>query len=319
MKAEQLQQIVNQTRPLKSNESGLASKFFVINGVAYSYYRAVLLSTPAPGVPDFCCDGDTLVKAVNALSGTVKFSLTEENLTISAGKLRNRLSLFKDEMPTLPQPTHFTQVSGSLLPTLKELAKLVPEEAPRLWGTSLLLRGGFGYATNSVYMVRTALGVKLPFEVALPKSCVSVLAKLSREPVALAYEKNVLTFTFDDGSYLQTPVLAERWPDLDSYFTDNPHVAVHEELVETLDQIKSYAEPGLAIHFMPPNTAKFTAGLNTATLTFDNPVIDKEFSLALNYAVQFIKKGCTISHDSRFISIVEDSRQVILAYATGNK
>lgn len=316
MDAELFKAIVNQTRPLKCNETGLAAKFFVIKEVAYSYYRAVLLSTPAPGLPDFVVDGDTLIKVANALVGKVKFSMTDNNLTISAGKVRNRLQLFTDEMPTMHQPTHFTQVTGELLPTLKELAKLVPEEAPQLWGTSLLLRNNYGYATNSIYMVRTELGVKLPFEVALPKSCVTVLTKLSREPVAIAFERNVLTFTFADSSYLQTPVLAGRWPDLDAFFTDAPHVEVHPELIETLDQIKTYAEPGVIIELTQPNKASFVVGLNTADMVFDNNLVDKDYSLALNYMVQFIKSGVSIAHLQRFVSIKEGTRQVILAYAT---
>lgn len=314
MQADFIKEVVSHTRPLKCAETGLAAKFFVIDEVAYSYYRAVLLSTPAPGFPNFVVDGDALIKAVAGLKGEVKLSVSDTRLTMTCGKVRTWLPLFFEELPMLPQPTHFIQVSGQLLPTLKELAKLVPEEAPRLWGTSLLLRGEYGYATDSVYMVRTPLGVKLPFEVALPKSCVTVLTKLSREPVAIAFERNTLTFTFSDHSYMQTPVLAERWPDLDTFFPDLEYEPVVAELVEALEQVKAYAEPGVTIEFLPPNKACFNTEQGTADMVFDTHFIKKYHTLSLQRLFQFYKKESSTAMTAKFISIQGNNQTVVLAF-----
>lgn len=318
MKAEEFQKIVSQARPLKDNTDGLASMFFIRNEVAYSYYRAVLLSTPALGMPDFCVSGEDLIKAAAAAKGEVKFSVTEQRLTITSGRVKNWLPLFLDrELPILPQPTHFIQVSGDLLPTLKELAKLVPEEAPRSWGTSLLLRGDFGYATDSQYMVRVQLGVKLPFEVALPKACVTVLSRLAREPVALAFEKNILTFTFADNSYLQTPVLNETWPDLQTFFPQLQYKVVDDELIEVLEQIKPYGESGIHFDMVAPNKASFNTGTNEASIVFDNNCIDMDHSLQLKTMIQFYKSGVELAHTSKFVSVKDDKRTVVLALKKG--
>ena len=314
MNAEYLQQVVNQTRPLKGSETGLASKFFVKSGIAYSYYRAVLLATPVENLPDFCVDGDDLVRAVNAMKGTVKLTVTETRLNLSAGKLRTWLPLYKEELPILPQPTHFTQVVGSILPTLKELAKLVPEEAAKLWGTSLLLRGEYGYATDSTYIVRSKLGVKLPFEVALPKSCVSILIKLQREPASIAFERNTLTITFSDNSYVQTPVLSERWPDLSSFFPEQVYTPVSSELVETLAQIKQYAEPGVTLDITGPSTAKFFVNLTEACLDFDSPCFSKPCKFSLKHLVQFIREGSQIAYNERFATVINNEQYVTVSY-----
>lgn len=314
MTDEEFRKIVSQARPLKDTTDGLAAMFFVRDQVAYSYYRSTLLSTPALGMPDFCVDGDSIIRAAAAAKGNVKFSLTEQRLTITSGKVKNWLPLYNDkELPILPQPTHFTQVSGDILPTLKELAKLVPEEAPRAWGTSLLLRGDFGYATDSQYMVRVQLGVKLPFEVALPKACVTVLARLAREPVALAFEKSVLTFTFADNSYLQTPVLADKWPDVDGFFNPLDYKPVSEELLEVLEQIKPYGETGVHFDMEVPNKASFNTGTSEASIVFDSNIIECTHSLQLKTMIQFFKSGVELAHTDKFVSIKDDKRIVILA------
>lgn len=314
MKAEEFQKIVAQARPLKDNTDGLAAMFFIRSEVAYSYYRSTLLSTPAPGWPDFCVDGESMLKAAAAAKGEVKLSVTEQRLTITSGRVKNWLPLFTDrELPILPQPTHFTQVTGDLLPTLKELAKLVPEEAPRSWGTSLLLRGDFGYATDSQYMVRVQLGAKLPFEVALPKACVTVLARLAREPVALAFEKNILTVTFADNSYLQTPVLAEAWPSLAPFFPELNYEQVNPELIEVLEQIKPYGETGVHFSMEAPNKASFNAGTSEAAITFDNNIISCTHSLQLRTMLQFYKLNVELAYTDKFVSIRDGARVVVLA------
>jgi len=314
MEADELRKIVSQARPLKDSTDGLASMFFIRNEVAYSYYRSVLLSTPAPGLPDFCVGGEALIKAAASAKGKVKLTVTEQRLTITSGRVKSWLPLFLDrELPILPQPTHFIQVSGDLLPTLKELAKLVPEEAPRSWGTSLLLRGDFGYATDSQYMVRVLLGVKLPFEVALSKACVTVLSRLAREPVALAFEKNILTFTFADNSYMQTPVLADAWPDLQAFFPELTYTPVDDELLEVLEQIKPYGETGVHFNMEKPNKASFNAGTSEATIVFDGNIIAFTHSLQLKTMLQFYTSGVSLAYTKKFVSVKSDKRTIVLA------
>lgn len=318
MEASKLKALVLQTRPLKCAEDGLASLFFVIDGVAYSWYKAVLLATPVNGtLPNFCVDGDALVKAVSALSGTVKLNVTDQNLSISAGKVRFRLALCHAEMPVLPKHTEFIQTSGSLLPALKQLARFVPDEAPKLWATTILLRDEYGYATDGNYMVRVKLPVKLPFELKLPKACVAVLNKLSRDPVSLWFHRNVLTMTFDDGSYMQTPVFAEDWPNVQSFFSVDKalYAPIHTELIETLDSIKSYSENGTWLEIAGPAKAGFNFETQTATLAFDNQVFPKEnIAVTMRDLIRFAMPGSYWAWTRNFISIATPDYTAIMAF-----
>ena len=142
----------------------------------------------------------------------------------------------------------------------------------------------------------------------------SVLTKLQREPAAIAFEKNTLTTTFSDNSYLQTPVLAERWPDLSPFFQSTPHVKVTEEFVEVLKQIKQYAEPGVTFKITGPNTAKFCVNLTEADITFDSPCFSKECMLSLKHLVQFIDSESQIAYNEKFVNVVNGEQSVTFSY-----
>lgn len=318
MDADKLKALVLQTRPLKCAEDGLASLFFVVNNVAYSWYKAVLLATPVNGkLPDFCVNGEGLVRAVSSLQGTVKLSVTDQNLSISAGKVRFRLPLCRGEMPVLPKHNEFIQTPGSLLPALKQLARFVPDEAPKLWATTILLRGNYGYATDGNYMVRVKLPVSLPFELKLPKACVAVLNKLSREPASLWFHRNVLTMTFDDGSYMQTPVFAEDWPNIQSFFNVDKalYAPVHSELVEALQSVKAYSENGTWLEVNESNVAGFNFDNQTATLSFDNQVFPRtKIAVTMRDLIRFAEPNAYWAWTDHFISIATKDYTAIMAF-----
>lgn len=307
-----LKGLIQKVRPIPGGEDGLAALAFAQEGRLYSYYRNVLLSTPTPeGFPDFIVKGDALLKAATA---DAKLSVSDTRLTIVSGKIRTWLPLDNESLLPEPVPTgEFTQVPKTLIATLKDMAKLVPNEAPRIWSTSLLLKGQYAYATDGEYIVRQKLEVQLPFTCALPKSLITVLAKLGKPLNSISFDDHVLYITFDDGSRLSSPVYAEQWPDVSDFFIAQDVEEVHPELLEFLGQVNQYADGTTRVEFAKPNIAKFRAGDTDVEAKFDNPWVKTAFGTSLKLMVDFVEKGAKISFAERFAIVKYEDRTIIIA------
>lgn len=309
-----LKALIQRVRPITGGEDGLASLAFSKGGRLYSYYRNVLLSTPVPaGFPEFCVKADSLLKAATATS---KLSISDTRLTLTSGKIKTWLQLDKEAMLPEPTPsTDFVQVPDGLITVMKELVKFIPNEAPRIWATSLLLKGQFAYATNGSYIVRQRLAVQLPFTCALPKALVAVLAKLAKPMATMAFDGYVLYITFADGSRLSSPVYAEPWPDVSDFFLAEDMVPVDQELVEFLEQVKPYAAEadGVRVEFIAPNEAKFQFGETGAHAKFEGNWIPINFATSLNHMWQFISAGADIVFKERFAIVRYPDRTIVIA------
>jgi hypothetical protein len=304
--------LMSQVRPITGGNDGLGSLVFSQGGRLYSYYRQVLLSAPAPeGFPEFVVAADALVKAATKNS---KLSVSPTRLTLTSGKLKTWLPLNTDSvLPESSPTTEFVQMPTGLVATLKELAKFVPSEAPRVWATSLLLHGQYAYATDGQTMMRQRLDVQLPFTVALPKSLITVLVKLNKPITTLSFNGNVLYATFADGSRLSSPVYAEKWPDLTNFFMAQEMSSVHPELIEFISSVKQYAGDGTDVTFEPPNTAKFNVGETEAVATFEANWIQKGFRISLKALSDSIDSQAEMALTDNFLMVKYTDRTYIVA------
>lgn len=307
-----LKALVQRVRPITGGEDGLASLAFSKGGRLYSYFRNVLISTPVPAnFPEFCVKADALLKASTANS---KLSVSATRLTLSAGKVKTWLPL--DTESILPEPTpaaDFVQVPEGLVKMLKALDKYVPQEAPSVWATSLLLKGQFAYATNGTYMIRQRLEVQLPFTCALPKALVAVLSKLGKPLATMAFDGFNLYVTFADGSRLSSPVYASQWPDVSNFFLAEDVQQVDAELIEFLEQVKPFASDDPIVEFKAPNNASFKAGETIANAEFTGSWIPRNFTTSLAMLVQFIEPNAEIAFTERFALVKYPDRTIIIS------
>ena len=312
MEAVDLKGMLERVRPITKGEGGLAALVFSTRGRLYSFFRNVMLSCPVPeDFPEFCCNGDLLVKAATTTS---KLSVSDTRLTLVSGKIRTWLPLDKESM--LPEPVpgaEFVQVPEGLIKMLVELAKLVPEEAPQVWATSLLLKGAYAYATNGAYIVRQKLDIQLPFSCAFPKALVTVLAKLKKPLGTMSFDGHQIYITFTDGSRLSSPVYGSEWPDVSSFFEALDMEPVHPELIEFLQQVKPFCDDDPKVTFEIPNTASFWAGEAMAEAKFDSEWIKSSFATSLKYLSAFTDKSAEIAFTKRFAMIKYEKRTIILA------
>ncbi|QQO39126.1 hypothetical protein SPHG1_05 [Salmonella phage SPHG1] len=193
---------VQQARPIKYTDSGLMGKIWIADGTIHSYYKNVLLRAPCKGFPDLQVDAESFRKAVNAARTE---EITNFNITaaVTAGVLKTRMQALNEPIPPLATVNNWYSAHGELLPVLTALAKWVPNEAPQVWATSLLLRDGYAYATNGKYMIREKLNVDFEFECAIAKPMLEALVKLKMEPVG--YARGQMFFGFADGVQMDAP------------------------------------------------------------------------------------------------------------------
>lgn len=307
-----LKKLMQQVRPITGGEDGLASLVFSKYGRLYSYYRNVLISAPVPeGFPEFVVKADSLVKASTAATA---LSVSATRLTLNSGKVKTWLQLDTESMlPEITPKTDFVQVPEGLVAVLKEMAKLVPSEAPRIWSTSLLLKGQYAYATDGSYIVRKRLNVQLPFTCALPHSLITVLAKLNKPLATMAFDGFNLYVTFADGSRLSSPVYAESWPDVSDFFMAEELEPVNPELLEFLEQVKPYAKDEVVVEFTTPNLATFRLPDTEAQAAFTDGWVKQNFATSLSSLVKFVDKGAMITFTERFAVVKYEEQTVIIA------
>lgn len=312
VKTFELLKLIKMVRPITGGENGIAALAFSKGGRLYSFYRNVMLSVPVPeGFPEFVVKGDSLIKAATDKSS---LSVSATRLTLTSGKLKTWLQLDNESM--LPEPipsSDFTQVPEGLAKLLKEMDKLVPQEAPRLWATSLLLKGSYAYATDGTYILRRKLDVQLPFACALPKSLVQVLAKLNKPLATTAFDGKNFYVTFNDGSRLSSPVYAEPWPDVSNFFMAEEMQPANSEMLEFLEQVKPYAADGVTVNFVKPNMAGFRVGETEATATFESSWIPRNFTTSLKHILDFIEPGAQIAFADRYMTVKYDDRTIIIS------
>lgn len=317
-----MQEVVLSVRPISYDDTGLMSKIWVKDGVMHSFYKNVLLWRAVSGVEDFQVDAESLVKAVKAAkSETITFNITEAgNMTIVAGRLRTRMQVLNDPIPAQTKISNWYSTHGQLLPTLVALAKWVPKEAPKAWATTLLLRNGFAYASDGKYMIKEKLNVDFEFECAITKPMLQVLVKLKAEPTSIAYHREKLFFGFDSGLSMDAPTLAEKWPNIDNFFTAVEHKEFEftDELGETLNQLTGYDEGQAVLEITNETTAK--ASLPDKVLpkmVVDVKFEKTKFPFPFNVSISNLSKlssGMTnIALGGRTMKLWNNERTVILS------
>lgn len=317
----QMQEDVQSVRPIKYEDTGLMSKIWVIDGVMYSYYKNVLLWKPVPGIENFQVDAESFRKAVNAAkSEEIVFNATAAgNLTITAGRLKTRMQLLNDPIPDHHKINNWYSTHGQLLPTLVALAKWVPDQAPKAWATTLLLRNGYAFASDGKYMIRERLNVDFEFECAITKPMLQTLVKLKSEPTSIAYFRDKLYFGFEDGLSMDAPTLADKWPDINNFFAlEHKEFEYTKELNETLEQLTGYDEGKAVLEILDESNARSALPDKlipkmTVEIKFETTKFPLPFNVSISHMSKLSKGMTNIGIGSRTLKMWSDARTVILS------
>ena len=140
---------------------------------------------------------------------TVSFSLNKK-LTIKTNKLRSSFSVRDiNDYPIMQHPVINVEINDAILPALKRLRGFISDNDNRAWATGILIKDGYGYATDNIIMARDKL---LDMQqIVIPGRLIDILLKIGKEPTHYAVNDNAIYFQFDD-MWLKSSLLDDNWP-----------------------------------------------------------------------------------------------------------
>lgn len=315
-------ELATSVRPVHYEADGLMRLLWVKDKVMYSFYKNVLISTPA-NLPDFMVEATPLLKAVRAAkSKEMKFNITDGgNLTISAGRLRTRMTLVNEPVPEVHGVQSWSAVQEGLLSTLGTMSKLVPDAAPQLWATTLLFRNGYAFAADGNYLVRQKLPVEFEFECAMTRPLLDILVKLKAQPTSMAYQQNMMHFSVSGNINLSCPVTTHKWPNVDKFFVAEYHMEpITEEFKEVVAQLQTYNEGAAIIRINSDGKAvcRFPTDQlanQVVDIQFDETSFKRNLNLGIHNLARFVKDAKFIGYGNKLI-VLDNSIQTIILSET---
>lgn len=196
--------------------------FHIYNGRIQGGNGRVTIDAPLPELKDMqlTVPADRFLKAVDGCQGEPQLTETDAGaLMVKLGSFRVRLPLAaKDEFPKQGLPGLSFTPALTLLPILKRLRPFIGEDASRPHLCSILIAGGYAYATNNPVLIRVP-APDLP-DMTIPVFAADELLRIGRNAQAVAQKDGALYFDLGDDVWLSCQLLEGEWPDVGAFFED---------------------------------------------------------------------------------------------------
>lgn len=182
------------------------------------------------------------VKAANICNGNLTTKLTATGkLTIRHKKFRATLPLLDNEMFPLVTPTAMpAKLQVPILPILEQLRGFVSEDASRPWSRSICFKGGYAYATNNVVIAKVP--APIGFDMIIPAAAIDELLRLGYEPSGAAVTPTSIAFPLNDGAWLSTLLVEEKWPDVENMVPESNPEPLPDNFLDTIKELLPFCE-----------------------------------------------------------------------------
>lgn len=163
-------------------------------------------------LPVMLVNADRLLAVVNACNSEARFSCTESNLTVTAGRLKARVALLDPgQYPRTTPAEKIAHSAASLAGALRSLLPFVAEDASRPWATSICVTATHAYATNNVIMARIAVDIGVETPVNLPGASIDAILACGEIERIRADELSV-TFYMTGDIWVKCQLVSGEWP-----------------------------------------------------------------------------------------------------------
>lgn len=236
------------------------------------------LAIEAPIESDLnCCPhAGQLIKAVSACEGVISMHVDAGRLVVKSGKFKTYVSLYDPDSwrDFLPSGNRFN-LTQPLLPIFKKLLPVAAIESPRHWAKGIKFEGKFAVATNSICLLRHELSDTFPIVANIPWQTVTQLIAIGKEPVSIQSTAHAMSFFLGDGITLTTSLICDKWPNLESLFSQAEYycgTVLSNEKLESLmtDLVKISKFTSLSCYFQN--------GHITSSLDPDATCVESEFA-----------------------------------------
>lgn len=159
-------------------------------------------------------------KAVEICEGEPTIRRDNFFVYITRKKFKAKLPCLDHEVKLLQRPDN-TKSDGKLpIEPFRKLLPFVSKDASRPWSIGILLKDGYGYATNNVIVTRAPIEYTGQ-QINLPSYCVEEILALRDLTCDVQFANNGL-YLMPEGTttWIHTRSLDLNWPDIERFFTD---------------------------------------------------------------------------------------------------
>ncbi len=222
------------------------------NGYMIAYDGSVAAGHPIEEDLQLCPHLKRLKEAASRAGATMSLSAQDNGRLSIAGDVARftvpclpGASLY----PVMPDPS-IAVLDDRLKAAFAAVHSLAKDEADTIHEQSVLLRSQTVVGCNGKLVFEAWHGIDLPPGLGIPHKAAKLISK--QVPVLTGFgwdEGRSVTFWFENGAWIKTQLMAERWPDIDTvlnkpaYYSDAPPA-----LFDALKAVLSFSEDG-AVHF----------------------------------------------------------------------
>lgn len=182
------------------------------------------------------------IKAIEACGEMPDFDITPTGrLSIKKGKFKAYLATLPiTDYPIISQEGTLVKVKPTFVDAIASIKQFVSEDASRVWSMSVLISGGYLYATNNVIVVRVPYELDYEYDVSLPIDAVNRIIDIQELPSACYVSELSFTLEYRD-MWMRSQLTNAPWPGVSQLFDGfSVDVVVPPDLKSAVEKVKSF-------------------------------------------------------------------------------
>ena len=177
-----------------------------------------------------------------------KLSVTQKNdtLVVRSGRYFATIPCYSEELLPFNPDASAVPLDDRIKHGFKKIGFLALENGQNIAQCSVLIKSGSMVATNAVVAVEYWHGLDMP-TIVVPKAFVTAIAKTKKSIVSMGFSKSSVTFYLDDGSWLQTRLFIDPWPDMSAIFNMPKELTaepIPPMLYRGIEAVEEFAQDG---------------------------------------------------------------------------
>ena len=192
----------------------------------------------------FCAPNNQLmIEALSKCGEHLSITQLDNNrLSIKSEKFKAIVPCVDPIILQVPIPdAPLGEVTDKLKTAIEAVGVLADDKAAQVYRASVLMRSGSVVATTGTILFEFWHGIDLP-TIAIPKSFVQSLSKLSKRLTKFGFSQSSITFYFEDESWLRTQLYADQWPNIEEILShkSNPWT-LPQDFYKGLDAVAPFS------------------------------------------------------------------------------
>lgn len=196
-----------------------------------------------------CPHNKLMIEALSKCEQEFTIAQDGARLAIKSGKFKAFVPCLDQSLLQIYAPDEpIAVINDTLKVALEAVSVLANEQAQNILMSSILLNGTSVIATNRVMIFEYWHGINMPSNLAIPKTVVQALVKITKKLTGFGFSDNSVTFWFEDQSWLKAQRYAEPYshPDIALLLNKSSNqYPLPADFWTALDAVAPFSEKGL--------------------------------------------------------------------------